>query len=465
MFFMKYFLTVFCFLFIAKTTFSQHTDWKNDTTAIDAIFKNALTESSCYNWLEYLCKGVGHRLSGTPAFMAAVEYSSQILDTLGLDSVWLQDFKVPYWERGDLEIVRVVESAQGSFELKCLALGNSVGTGAEGLYGEVVAFNSIDEMLAAGESKVKGKVVFFSRPMESGLIRTFHAYGRAVDQRYNGPHEAAKLGAVAALVRSVTTLIDDHPHTGSTLYEMGGKNIPAFAISTRAAEQLGQLLMAGKVNVFLRSTSKFLEERQSHNVIGEITGTEFPDEIILVGGHLDSWDVGEGAHDDGTGCVQAIEVLHIFKRMGYKPKRTLRCVLFSNEENGLVGGSFYADEAKSKGENHIAALESDSGGFTPRGFYMEGSPATFIPKFKKTGEWLDLLLPYGLDMNAGGSGADIKPLKEHGTLLIGLAPDSQRYFDYHHAETDVFEVVNKRELEMGAAAMAVLVYLIDKYGL
>lgn len=206
-----------------------------------------------------------------------------------------------------------------------------------------------------------------------------------------------------------------------------------------------------------------LPDTVAHNIIGEITGSEFPDEIITVGGHLDSWDPAEGAHDDGSGCVQSIEILRAFKAIGYKPKRTIRVVLFANEENGLRGGSRYAEEARTKKEKHIFALESDAGGFTPRAFGFTMSAELL----KKVQTWLPLLQPYGIsELEMGGGGSDIGPLnRELGTPLAGLEPDSQRYFDIHHARSDVFEAVNKRELELGAISMAALIYLVDKYGL
>jgi Zn-dependent M28 family amino/carboxypeptidase len=220
-----------------------------------------------------------------------------------------------------------------------------------------------------------------------------------------------------------------------------------------------------RVELYMRNTSGMIGELESYNVVAEVKGSEFPEEIIVVGGHLDSWDVGGGAHDDGSGCVQSMQVLELFKKLNYRPKRTLRIVMFMNEENGLSGGTTYAALAKANGENHLAALESDRGGFTPRGFSCTADESVFTDRFKALKAFSDVLEPYGLHINNGGGGADIGPLKDQGTLLIGLVPDSQRYFDFHHTEADVIEAVNERELKMGAAAMASLVYMIDKYGL
>jgi len=232
-----------------------------------------------------------------------------------------------------------------------------------------------------------------------------------------------------------------------------------------AADQLSDLLKKEKVQVFIKNTSRMLSPKQSNNVIGEWKGSTHPDEIIVIGGHLDSWDVGQGAHDDGTGCVQAIDALRILKAIGYQPKRTLRAVMFMNEENGLGGGRAYAAASNEAGEFHLAAIESDAGGFSPRGFSCDASEAVFTSRFKKLLERFSLLESYDLYIEKGGAGADVNPLKSQNGLLIGLRPDSQRYFDYHHTAIDTFDAVNQRELQLGAAAMAGLIYLIDQYGL
>ncbi|MDZ4702724.1 MAG: M20/M25/M40 family metallo-hydrolase [Saprospiraceae bacterium] len=437
-----------------------------DAFFIRKIYDNALTQGRCYPWLEYLCKRIGGRLSGSPQATAAVEYTRQMLDTMGLDKVWLQPCTVPRWIRGDKEIVRIVNSRKmGSVDLNALALGNSVGTGAGGISAEVLEVLSLDELEKLGEINLRGKIVFFNRPLDPTQLNTFAAYGGAVDQRGLGATRAARFGALGVLVRSMTTALDDVPHTGALRYDEGVPEIPAFGISTNDAERLSALLKQEPVRIYMRSTCVMMDPVVSHNVIGEIIGSEKPEEIILVGGHLDSWDVGEGAHDDGAGCVQAMDVLQVLKRSGYRPKRTLRCVLFMNEENGLVGGAVYRAESDKKKDYHIAAIESDRGGFTPRGFTCEGDPSVFEKYFKRVSGWLPLIEPYGLRLKPGGSGADIGGLKAQKGLLFGFEPDSQRYFDYHHAPTDVLETVNRRELEMGVAAMASWVYLLDKYGL
>ncbi len=435
-----------------------------DAFFIKKIHDTALTKGECHSWLRHLTKEVGARLSGSPQAAAAVEYTYQMLGRLGLDSVWLQPVMVPHWVRGEEEVVRIATSAMGSVDLNALALGNSVGTGKHGISAEVVEVKNFEELKQLG-SAIEGKIVFFNRAFDPTQLNTFAAYGGAVDQRGNGPSEAAKYGAIGAVVRSMASGLDDIPHTGGLRYKEGVEKIPAVAISTNNAELLSSLLKQGPVKVFMKTDCKTLEDKLSYNVIGEIKGSEKPEEIILVGGHLDSWDVGEGAHDDGTGCVQSMDVLQILKRLDYKPKRTIRCVLFMNEENGLRGGRKYGAEAKRKGETHIAAMESDRGGFTPRGFTIDGEKEVFAKKFPLMQPWLTLLEPYGLRIKKGGGGADISPLKKQNTLLIGFEPDSQRYFNYHHTHADVFEAVDKRELELGVAAMTSLIFLIDKYGL
>jgi len=447
-----------------NTSYGQKGGSDADAFFIKDIYNTALTQGECYDWLMYLTEKIGGRLAGSPQAAAAVEYTRQMLDTMGLDKVYLQPCMVPHWVRGDKEIVRVSQSAMGSFDLNALALGNSIGTGELGVSAEIIEVFSLDEVEELGEA-IKGKIVFYNRPMDPTQINTGAAYGGAVDQRGNGPGVAAKHGAIGVLVRSMTTRLDDIPHTGALAYGDGIQDIPAVAISTNDAETLSRLLKSSSVEVYMRTTCQRLKDEQSYNVIGEITGSEYPDEIILVGGHLDSWDVGTGAHDDGAGCVHAMDVIQILKRLDYKPKRTIRCVLFMNEENGLRGAKEYWRVSNVNQEYHLAAIESDSGGFTPRGFNVDGHDDIFNKKLKKVIKWLPLLEPYHLSIAKGGSGADISGLKSQKGLLFGFKPDSQRYFDYHHTATDALDVVNKRELELGAASITALVYLLDSYGL
>ena len=369
---------------------------------------------------------------------------------------------VPHWVRGAKEEA-FIRIGKQKVMVPIAALGGSVATSPKGVEAEIIEVKSFPELRALGADKVKGKIVFYNRPMDPTKINTFEAYGGAVDQRGNGATEAAKLGAVGAIVRSMTNVHDDNPHVGGMRYGTGVALIPTAAISTNGADLLSKSLQENPALTFyFKQNCETLPDAKSYNVVGEIKGSEKPDEIIVVGGHLDSWDLAEGAHDDGAGCVQSMEVLRIMKALGIKPKRTIRAVMFMNEENGLRGGIQYADLAKKNNEKHIAAVESDNGGFTPRGFGIVGKPE----QREKIMVWKPLLAPYGLtDIGPGGGGADIGPLAQSGTVLLGFKPDSQRYFDYHHTTVDRFEAVSQRELELGAASMAAVVYLLDTYGL
>jgi Peptidase family M28 len=324
----------------------------------------------------------------------------------------------------------------------------------------------LEELAKLGESKIKGKIIFFNRPMDPEYIETFRAYVSCVDQRSSGAREAGKLGAVGVIVRSMNLVLDDFPHTGTTNYgDVPKQNrIPAAAISTNGAEKLSKLLLGNPNSKFyFKQSCETFDDVLSYNVVGEITGSEHPERIMVVGGHLDSWDLGDGSHDDGAGCVQSMSVLEIFKKINYKPKNTIRAVLFMNEENGVRGGNKYEELSNKNKENHIFALESDSGGFAPRGFSIDADEANF----KRIQSWKTLFEPYLIHIfrTGFGTGVDIGPLKSSKIVKAGLTPDSQRYFDYHHAANDTFDAVNKRELELGAATMASLMYLIDTYGI
>lgn len=436
---------------------------KNDETNIKGIFDTALKNGQSYEMLEYLSTKVGQRLSGSPGAAAGVEWSRQTMKALGFDSVWLQPVMVPHWVRGKQEIGRIINSKKGNVDVNICSLGGSIGTGPQGINAQVLEVKNFEELKTLGTKNVQGKIVYFSRPMDPTLVDTFEAYGGAVNQRGGGASEAAKYGAVASIVRSMGSNVEDYPHTGGMRYADGVIKIPSVAISTAHGDMLSKLLKEdGALHFYIETYSETLEDAPSFNVIGEIKGSEYPEEIIVVGGHLDSWDLAQGAHDDGTGCVQSIEVLRIFRSMGYKPKRTVRAVMFMNEENGLRGGTKYAELATKNKEKHIAAIESDRGGFTPRGFTMTASKAVR----DKIKSWKPLLETYGLtDFDKEGGGADIGPLGKQGVPVFEFLPDSQRYFKYHHTQEDTFDKVDKRELELGAASMAALTYLIDQYGL
>ena len=449
-------------LFISFQAFSQNAT--KDSTMLKKIYNAALTEGKSYEWLDYIANQIGGRLSGSIEAEAAIKYTEAELKELGLDKVWLQPVMVPKWTRGFKEYA-FIETAGGDKTITDIcALGGSIATPNLGLKAEVVEVKSFDELAALGKDKISGKIVFFNRPMDPTFIQTFEAYSGAADQRYAGAAEAAKYGAVGVLVRSLTLSMDDYPHTGAMSYGSlpVDKHIPAAAISTNGAEYLSSLLkLQPTLQFYFKQNCKTWPDVQSYNVIGEITGSTYPNEFMVVGGHLDSWDLGDGAHDDGAGVVQSMEVLRLFKKVGYKPKHTIRVVLFMNEENGLRGGKKYAEEAKKKNEVHRFALESDAGGFAPRGFSFDCG----TDNFEKAKSWTSLFEPYLIHLFVRGyGGADIGPLKGNIDVLAGLVPDSQRYFDLHHAANDTFDKVNKRELELGAATMASLVYLFDTYG-
>lgn len=451
---MRIFTLLFCLL-ISNSINAQ------DDKTLRSIYDLALTKSEAYENLRDLCKNIGARLSGSEEADSAVVWGQNILNNLGLDTVYLQEISVPHWERGRNE-KGYFYNEKGKNTLDVCALGGSVSTGMnQFIKAEVLEVHSIEEVVALSDSIVNGKIVFFNRPMDPKKISTFSAYGSCVDQRYSGAVEASKKGAIAVIVRSMNVRKDDFPHTGSMAYEEGVDSIPAFAISTNGADYLSENILSFKgLELSLKSYCKTYPDKISYNVVGEIKGSKFPNEFITVGGHLDSWDLGEGAHDDGAGVVQSIEVLHLLKLMNIRPKHTLRVVLFMNEENGNRGGIHYAEKAASKNEKHLMALESDRGGFSPRGFSVSGTNE----QLEAIVNWKPLFEAYGIhEFKMGFAGVDINPLKDDKVCLIGLSPDSQRYFDHHHSDNDVFEEVNKRELELGAASMTALVYLIDKY--
>ncbi len=435
---------------------------KEDVKVINEIYDESLTSRDTYKLLDHLCNKIGHRLSGSIGASKAVEWTEMIMNSYSFDKIYKQDLFVPNWKRGDKEEVRII--GHKDEKLNVLALGMSVSTPKRGISAKVVEVQGIEDIEVLGRDKIKGKIVFFNRPTDQRLISTGSAYGGAVDQRTAGPAEAAKYGAVAVVIRSIGTAFDDVPHTGVTRYVEGIKKIPAAALGVKSADKLTLALKNNpNVKLFIKMNCETLEDAPSHNVVGELIGNEFPNEIITIGGHLDSWDVGQGAHDDGAGCMQSIQVLRLFQKLGIKPKRTIRAVMFMNEENGTRGGLKYAELAKKNNENHLIALESDAGAFTPRGFGVTAEAST-IKKFRS---WL----PY-FDRNTisyfkkGGGGVDINPLNRLlGTPTIGFIPDSQRMFDIHHSDNDSFDSVHPRELELGTASIASLIYLIDKYGL
>jgi Zn-dependent M28 family amino/carboxypeptidase len=425
---------------------------------VEALVSEALARGQAYSKLTELCRVAPLRLSGSPGATVAVEWGRAQMERDGLENVRLEECLVPQWVRGTRsELSIVAPSESRALKLPVLALGGSVGTPPAGVEGDLVVVESFEELRALGDA-AKGRIVLFNRRMDASRVDTFEAYGGAVNQRVEGAIEAAKVGAVAALVRSMTTRIDDFPHTGAMRYAEGVTKIPTAAISTAGADLLAALVKRGQpVRLALALDCETRADVTSHNVIGEIRGASLPDEIVLVGGHLDAWDVGQGAHDDGAGVVQTIEALRLVRALGLRPKRTLRAVLFMNEENGLRGGRAYRDAHKAEVERHVLAIESDRGGFAPRGFATNANPRAFeilrgITDLLHAGSTATLV--------QGGGGADISPLEREGVIVMEYLPDAQRYFDYHHCERDTLDAVHPRELELGAAWIAAMVYSV-----
>lgn len=446
-------------LFFACSAFAQN----NDSITMRRIANEILLHGKCYSWLDYLSNKIGGRLSGSPQAAAAVEYTYQLMETLGADTVFKQECMVPHWVRGAKETAKILTSLSGEYPVNICALGRSIATPVGGITANVIEVDSLSELKKLGREKIEGKIVFFNGAFDETLINTFAAYGKAVVQRYAGPSLAAKYGAIGTVVRSMTNTLDDYPHTGGMEYNDSFPKVPCCAISTIGAELLSkELKVDPNVRFHFEMSCQTLPDEKSYNVVAEIRGSEHPGEYITIGGHLDSWDLAQGSQDDGAGIVQTLEVLRTFKALGIRPKRTIRFVMFMNEENGTRGGLKYAELAKLHHENQIAAIESDAGGYSPRGFGLSGS----IAQKDKIKSWKNLFLPYGIyDFSGGEGGTDIEPLQPLGTFMIGLVPDSQRYFDIHHTAADTFDKVNKRELELGAAGVAMMTYLLSEYGL
>jgi carboxypeptidase Q len=483
-------LIIFFLVIVAGNAVGQTAE---DSALIRRLADTILTDGRAYGNLRVLTKTVGMRLSGSAGYYKAEKWGMAALNEAAAEKVWWQECMVPHWVRGGKDSasfswgsddgakatrvssgggMKPTGSGNGGGGMRLgggldiLALGNSVGTGPKGITAPVLLINNFDE-LEQKKDEVKGKIVFYNYKFNPLFIETFFAYGDAVRYRGAGASRAAKYGALAVLVRSMSSSVDNNPHTGALIYTDSTQKIPAAAVGLKDADRLAELLTtygpSAGVKVYLRTNARMLPDTLAHNVVGELQGSEFPNEYITVGGHLDSWDPAEGAMDDGAGCVHAIEVLRALKAIGYKPRHTIRVVLFANEENGGRGGRAYAAAAKARGEKHILGLESDAGGFTPRGFSLS------LPdeKLAAIQAWIPLLKPYGIyELSKGGGGADVSPLGPNLGAAVGeLRPDSQRYFDIHHSRADVLENVNKRELELGAVGMAALVYLVDKYGL
>lgn len=427
----------------------------------ETIRSNGLTGEGAIDFLKALC-GIGPRLSGSEGAAAAVAWARETMVSHGFEA-WLEPVMVPHWVRGEAAAELIFPGpSRGGILLAVAGLGGSVPTPPAGLSAKVVEVRSFAELDTA-EPRVRGRIVFFNAPMDRTLMETFRAYGEAAQFRVRGASEAAKRGAVAAIVRSPTGRLDDHPHTGIVTYEPGAPRIPAAAISTVAADLLSaRLREAPDSEIRLRLTCETLPDAASANVVGQIRGTEKPEEIVLLGAHLDSWDLSAGANDDAAGCAQCLEALRLIRDSGLRPMRTIRVVLFMNEEFGASGGRDYAAAPGRSRERHIAAMESDRGAGAPEGFHVGGGAAAL----EKIRAFEPLLRPAGvLWIRPGGGGADIGPLAASGTVMMSFMPDVQRYFDYHHSALDTLDSVHPRELELGAIVMAVMAAVLSEKGI
>jgi carboxypeptidase Q len=456
----KAFTAVAAMLFAGLHAFAQ----QGDSAMMRTLYDEILLHAKAYDNLAELTHSMRSRLSGSPGAAQAVLWARQKMQEAGADTVWLQEVWVPHWVRGEKEKGTIIQSDGVHQDVPLCALGMSVATPEEGITAPVIEVTDFKQLEELGEKNIRGRIVFYNHPFDQRRINTFDAYGEAGIYRYYGASEAARYGAVATILRSLSSSDNDYPHTGAQRYKDSIPQIPCAAISTNAANLLSRILKADpSAQFYLRQRPQMLDSVLSYNVIGEMKGKSRPDEIVVAGGHLDAWETGQGAHDDGAGVVQCIEIIRTFRALDIRPERTIRIVAFMNEENGLKGGRTYAREAERKREIHVAALESDAGGFTPNGFGLNMDSARKANVLR----WKPLFLPYNIWQWEGDEdGADISPLTNGGKVPgIGLQVDSQRYFDVHHAATDVFSNVNRRELHLGAAAMASLVYLLSRYGL
>jgi hypothetical protein len=447
---------------IALCLFSQSLQAQTDSLFIRRIADEVFQHSEAYRNLRVLTKSIGPRLSGSPQTYTSERWGEKALRDAGADTVYLQQCKIPHWVRGGRDRAAVIAAGKRT-SLQVIALGNSVGTKRGGITAPMLLVNNFEE-LEKKKDEVRGKIVFYNYPFQVKFVHTFMAYFDAVPYRVQGPSRAAKYGALGVIVRSMSSSTDNFPHGGAMRYDSAYPKIPALAVGLKDADKLAALA-AGNKNpaIFISTNAHTLPDTIGYNVIGEWRGSEFPDQYITVGGHLDSWDPAEGAQDDGAGCVHSIEVLRALKAIGYRPRHTIRVVLFTDEENRGSGASKYVSAARERNEKHIFALESDAGGFTPRSFSVKAG----AEQISRLNSWIPLLSPYGVtEILNMGAGMDVEPLYDaFNTPAAELIPDSQRYFDYHHAGNDVFEIVNKRELELGAINMAALIYLVDQHGL
>ncbi len=442
-------------------------DGSNGSTAIaeryadDAarIITAVLEENDAYEKMEYLCDEIGHRLSGSVELERAVAWTQEAMKADGQENVHGEKVMVPKWVRGE-ESARMIKPRE--MKLHILGLGLSVGTPPEGITAPIVCVKDEGEFEAAAD-QMAGKIVLFNNPMPPYDPEKGAGYGTTVRFRGKGPRIAAENGAVACLVRSVTAHSLRTPHTGATNYRDAEVKIPAAAISTEEAAMIQRLSDRGReVVVTLKMDARHEGMVPSANVIGELRGSERPEEVVVIGGHLDSWDVGQGAHDDGGGCVIAMETINVLRKLGLRPRRTIRVVLWTNEENGLNGGRQYAEDHADELVNHVAAIESDSGVFAPKGYSVQCSdPDKQARAAEQMRDIAGLLESIGAtSIREGGSGADVSPMKSAGFALMGFRVEGKTYFDYHHTHADTLDKVVPEELSRCVASLAVVSYVL-----
>ncbi len=412
------------------------------------IIGAALVNDTAYRRLAYLTDSIGHRLSGSKGLERAIEWALAEMKRDGLENVRAEKVMVPHWVRGEESLEMLSPLPR---KLSMLGLGNSIATPAEGITAEVVVVRNFQELDALGQ-RVRGKIVVYNVP--------FTTYGATVRYRGAGASRAASYGAVAALVRSITPVSLQTPHTGGMSYDEKQPKIPTAAVTIETAEWLQRLQDRGEsARLRLKMEAKFLPDAESANVVAELRGSEKPDEIVLVSGHLDSWDVGQGAHDDGGGCIVVWEAVRLLKELGLRPRRTIRVVLYSNEENGLRGGNAYRDAYRNELAKHIFAMEADSGTYRPLGFGLDkAAPAQARSNLEEIAK---LLTGISADrIGPDGGGADIGPIMREGVIGAGLTVDGTHYFDIHHTEADTLEKIDPRDLALCVAAVAVVAYTV-----
>ena len=410
------------------------------------IISKSLTDSTAYNRLGYMCDTFGPRLSGSKNLENAINWILKEMNSDGLENVRGEKVAVPTWIRGKESATLLSPFKK---ELSMLGLGGSIATPRGGLKAEVIVVNDWDE-LESRSNEVPGKIVLFNAP--------FTSYGETVAYRYSGASVAAKHGAVASLIRSIGPWSMNTPHTGVMAYNDDVQKIPNAALTMEDAMMLSRIHDRGnKIIVKLDMNARMVADRWSHNVLGEIKGSIYPEEVVVVGGHIDSWDVGQGAHDDGGACIASWEVLRLIKELGLKPKRTIRCVMWTNEENGGKGNKGYRDMHLDEMDKHVLAIESDGGVFSPKGFGFSGNDSAR----EIVEEIHELMKPIGANtISDGGRAADVAPLNDEGVPVMSLKVDGSKYFWYHHTDADTFDKIDFNEFNRCIAAMAIMAYVV-----